>query len=116
MKCFYKHCNKDVPTGKVRRDRRFCSINCKNNHNVPIRRRRIKLQAIEYKGGKCLHCGYNKSVWALTFHHLDPTQKDFAIGGNGSTKSWERMKVELDKCILLCMNCHAEEHERLGIN
>lgn len=69
--------------------------------------------AIKYKGGACQFCGYKKSVYALTFHHVDPTQKDFGIGGDGSTRSWERTKAELDKCVLLCANCHAEEHERL---
>lgn len=38
---------------------------------------KTKLKAIEYKGGKCIVCGYNKSIRALQFHHLDPTQKDY---------------------------------------
>ena len=67
--------------------------------------------AIEYKGGKCVKCGYNKCNAALDFHHLDPTQKEFNLGSHGHTRSWERMKVELDKCILLCANCHREIHQ-----
>jgi hypothetical protein len=74
-------------------------------------RRRTKLRAIEYKGGKCSTCGYDRCVAALAFHHLDPTQKEFRIGG--ATRSWERTRAELDKCVLLCANCHAEEHDRL---
>lgn len=76
-------------------------------------RRRLKLKAVEYKGGSCEVCGYHKSPWALCFHHRDPTQKDFNIAGQ--VVSWERAKTELDKCIMLCLNCHAEEHARLGL-
>jgi len=81
--------------------------------NVISWRQRKKVELVEYKGGKCEHCGYNKSVRALTFHHLDPTKKDFAISG----KSWsmDKLTKEVDKCIMLCANCHAEEHERLDL-
>jgi len=70
-----------------------------------------KQKAIEYKGGKCQICGYDKCQSALEFHHINPLEKD----GNdtGATKdSWmfERKKPELDKCVLLCANCHREVH------
>lgn len=73
--------------------------------------RRTKLKAIEYKGGKCERCGYSRSPAALTFHHRDPAQKDFSI--SSKNWRWERVRDELDKCELLCSNCHNEEHERL---
>jgi 5-methylcytosine-specific restriction endonuclease McrA len=72
------------------------------------RRRKIKAKAVEYKGGKCQKCGYNKCVSALDFHHIDPTEKDFTISSNSG--KWENIKKELDKCELLCKNCHAELH------
>jgi 5-methylcytosine-specific restriction endonuclease McrA len=78
------------------------------------KRRDLKLKAIEYKGGKCNRCGYYKSVYALQFHHIDPAEKDFNIGQKGSTRAWATVKAELDKCVLLCANCHFEEHERLN--
>lgn len=74
--------------------------------------RRIKLKAIEYKGGKCRSCGYDKSASALTFHHRDPNNKDFSI--SGKIWKWDRIRPELDKCDLLCSNCHHEEHEKLA--
>ena len=43
---------------------------------VGRRRRRVKEQLVEEAGGRCLICGYNRSVVALEFHHLDPKQKD----------------------------------------
>lgn len=76
---------------------------------VSEKRREIKRKAIAYKGGKCERCGYNKCENAMHFHHLDPTQKDFGIG-SGHTKRWEKIKPELDKCTLICANCHAEAH------
>lgn len=73
-----------------------------------IRRRELKLKAVEYKGGKCFVCGYNRCVGALDFHHLDPKEKDFTISGNSG--KWENLQRELDKCVLLCKNCHSEHH------
>ena len=75
---------------------------------VSRRRRKIKTLAIEYKGGKCQLCGYYKFPGALELHHIDPKQKAFAIGQYGHSRSWMRVKKELDKCVLLCANCHRE--------
>lgn len=71
-------------------------------------RRNIKQLAVKYKGGKCRKCGYKKCVGAMDFHHIDPKEKDFTISGNAG--KWETLKKELDKCELLCKNCHAEQH------
>ena len=73
--------------------------------------RRRKRRAVEYKGGKCECCGYSRSLAALEFHHTDPSRKDFTVAK--ASKSWETTKRELDKCRLLCSNCHREEHDRL---
>ena len=73
------------------------------------RRRIVKQQAIDYLGGKCSNCGYNKCNSALEFHHIDSTQKDKDYS-NYKT-SFDKLKSELDKCILLCSNCHREHHE-----
>lgn len=91
---------------------KFCSNKCKYKYYAQTKRWKTKLKAIEYKGGKCERCGYNKCHDALEFHHLNPDEKDFGIGC-GNTYSWERTKSELDKCIMLCANCHREEHFRL---
>ena len=66
--------------------------------------------AIEYKGGKCEKCGYSRCMEALEFHHCDPTQKDFSISSKGYTRSWDKVRSELDKCMMLCANCHREFH------
>lgn len=77
---------------------------------VQKRREKIKKLAIEYKGSRCTKCDYNKCSAALEFHHLDPLKKDFSISHDGQTRSWKRVKEELDKCILVCANCHREIH------
>lgn len=77
------------------------------------RRDKVKLMAIAYKGGKCQCCGYHNFVGALEFHHVDPDGKDFGISAKGYTRSWEKVKEELDKCVLVCANCHREIHEGL---
>ena len=65
-----------------------------------------KLRAVEYKGGKCQRCGYSAYYGALEFHHRDPSQKDFTIGH--VNRKWDNIVAELDKCDLLCANCHRE--------
>ena len=77
---------------------------------VQRRREKVRAMAVEYKGGRCQVCDYDKCIEALEFHHLDPTQKDFGISHKGYTRSWEKVKEEVDKCILLCANCHREYH------
>ena len=72
--------------------------------------RRLKKKAVDYKGGSCKVCGYSKSLAALVFHHRDSTQKEFSISHLKSA-SWDSMVRELDKCDLLCSNCHSELHE-----
>ena len=77
---------------------------------VIARRKRHKEQAIEYLGGACQRCGYDRCKAALCFHHRDSTEKDWALNALLTSGSWERIRKELDKCDLLCANCHLEEH------
>lgn len=77
---------------------------------VSKRRKKIKDMAIKYKGGKCILCGYKKCEDALQFHHLDSGKKEFGVAQSGLTRSWDRVKNEIDKCILVCANCHRELH------
>ena len=70
---------------------------------------KLKKQAVEYKGGKCEICGYDKSISALDFHHIDPTEKEFEIS-RMLKGTFNTIKSELDKCMLLCANCHREIH------
>lgn len=74
---------------------------------VAKRRRKIKSLSIEYKGGKCQICGYNKYQGSLDLHHIKG-EKEFGIADKGYTRSWQKVKAELDKCILVCANCHRE--------
>jgi len=67
-----------------------------------------KREAVEYKGGKCIKCGYNKYIHVLEFHHRDPATKDRSIKQLGRDKLTDRLRKELDKCDLLCANCHRE--------
>lgn len=85
--------------------------NISKSESVINWRKRTKIKLIEYKGGKCECCGYSKCIEALEFHHLDPSKKDFQI--SGTSKSFETLKNEADKCILVCANCHREIHANL---
>jgi hypothetical protein len=82
----------------------------KDYQHVKTFRLRKKQKSIDYLGGKCKICGYNKCNAALQFHHKNPAEKDFTIS---MATSWgfEKIKSELDKCVLLCANCHAEVHQ-----
>ncbi len=98
-----------------RRDGNGNSPYCKSCHKDQTieRQRAFKLKCLEYKGGKCEICGYCKSVYALEFHHLNPDEKDFTIANARLTTFSDKIKLELDKCILLCSNCHRETHENM---
>lgn len=82
---------------------------------VKLYRHRRKKRMVEYLGGKCsvTECQYSKCMRSLVFHHVAPSKKEFQLS-NFINKRWDIVKKELDKCILLCANCHGEIHEKLG--
>lgn len=75
------------------------------------RRRALRERSVDYKGGKCEICGYSRCLSALEFHHPNPIDKEFNISDRIS--SFEAIQSELDKCHLLCANCHREVHDGL---
>lgn len=104
-----------------RRSGKDTSSYCKkcSSDQVTERQRLFKRKCIEYKGGSCQSCSYNKCDAALEFHHKDPKQKDFHLSkfrhyGKQKDELLSIVKEELDKCMLLCSNFHREEHDRLS--
>jgi len=79
---------------------------CFNKRSTELQRKR-KIQAVEYKGGRCMRCGYQGHMAAFDFHHIDRKSENFEIG-TFKNRSFENIKEELDKCVLLCANCHRE--------
>jgi hypothetical protein len=73
------------------------------------KQKELKQKCVDIKGGKCVFCGYNKYVGSMDFHHIDPNKKEYSIS-DLRTYSFDKLKVELDKCILVCRNCHGELH------
>ena len=108
------------------RKAKFCSDSCgqKSRYNKQkaeyisktyetqkIRGNKRKLDAIETLGNKCSICGYSKNTAALCFHHKDPSLKSFSLDiRNFSSKPIIKLNEEVNKCILLCSNCHMELH------
>lgn len=90
---------------------KYSCIKCRSAA-VQRKRYNLKHELILYKGGKCEICGYNKCDAALEFHHKNPDEKEFGIAYKGYTRSLEECKKEVDKCILVCANCHREIHEK----
>lgn len=73
------------------------------------RREALKLKAVLYKGDRCEDCLQQFPLCCYDFHHVDPTTKDNDIGSMIQS-SWDFVKNELDKCVLLCANCHRCRH------
>jgi hypothetical protein len=73
-------------------------------------RRRTKLRAVDSLGGRCRGCDGAFPVVAFEFHHLEAGAKEFAISSDGIPRPWEKVAAELEKCVLLCANCHREVH------
>lgn len=100
------------------RQRRFCSRKCRNtytNHNHQTyllqqeRGRKRKILLIKELGGACSRCGYNKNFAALDFHHTGNKNGQLDLRSL-SNHSMEWIRTELKECILLCANCHREDH------
>lgn len=82
----------------------------KESESVMRNQKRKKQHAVDVFGGECCICGYNKCIEALEFHHLDKNEKEEKPSLVILRWSFEKAKKELDKCILVCANCHREIH------
>lgn len=81
--------------------------------SVVKHRRKVKAILIAEAGGACAICGYARSNRALEFHHVEPSSKEFALAARGITISLADARLEAQKCVLLCSNCHAEVEDGL---
>lgn len=73
-------------------------------------RRRMKARAVAFMGDACEGCGRSGPQAIFEFHHREPAEKDFGITSDGIPRRWEKIVVELAKCVMLCSNCHREVH------
>lgn len=79
---------------------------------LTVKRNLLKDKAVEYKGGKCLYCGWKGDSVAFDFHHRNPKEKSFEISGKKLAEiTWDAAVKELDKCDLLCAICHRLVHK-----
>jgi len=102
------------------RQRMFCGRYCRNRNTnyhhqsyVAQKRRGLsaKFELMALKGGKCMRCGYFRNHAALEFHHIDPATKNFQLDQRSlANRSREEVMKEVEKCLLVCANCHAEIH------
>jgi hypothetical protein len=104
-KCSY--CGETNPIKFYGHKKTICG-NCHNKYTYQ-KSQENRLQGIKYLGGECNRCGYNEFTCSLDFHHKDPKNKHPVFG---SHRGWSLKKLlkELEKCILLCKNCHAALH------
>lgn len=102
MMCQCKYCNREF----VPRKKKGCSV-C-SSCDVTKRRWESRKELITSLGGKCTKCGFSGCPASLQFHHLDPTNKKYGLFSKNLLRA-DRF-VEASKCILLCANCHIEEH------
>lgn len=98
-----------------RNDRKGLGSTCKSCFNIYCieRWRNIKQEEVTERGGCCSNCGYDKYIGALEFHHTDPSIKESNFSANWVKWSKKRRTKELDKCVLLCANCHREIHAEM---
>lgn len=94
----------------------YCSKSCKTKvlqyyETQKDRGVERKIYLIKQAGGCCCRCGYDQNLAALQFHHLNPLEKKFKLDArNLSNRTWRAVLAESEKCIVLCANCHFEEH------
>ena len=106
----YKNKNKQKEYQRIWARKRMESIVNKTNQ----RRREYKIKLVQIAGGKCSRCGYDKCMDALAFHHKKGSEKEGGVGKLISNIGWKKLKKEIEKCELLCANCHFEHHSKNG--
>ena len=102
-----RECGETDPDKFYKYRKRLCAA-C-DNVRVKQKAADHRQKVIDYLGGECIACGYNRFNCSLDVHHRDPSTKDPGFS-NMRYWSWERTTKELENCVLLCKNCHAAVH------
>ena len=105
-----KCCKKDKPVDDFRRGRKSC-IDCDKQNLYRIRKERKDLLWKIKTKLDCVICGEKEPI-CLDFHHKVGSEKKFKIA-KAESKSWENIMKELEKCVILCSNCHRKLHHYL---
>jgi len=74
-------------------------------HRVEQAKRQLLLDA---RAGGCIKCG-EMDASCLDFHHRDPAEKEGHIG-EFRKFGMKRLLAEIEKCDVLCANCHRKFH------
>jgi len=130
---FCNGCKKDIPLTDEyfasRTDRRVkyhqslcrvCQKNYRREHYINNKQKYIDKAKIynqniinwvlEIKqNSSCTKCGEDRH-WVLDFHHLDPNEKDIDVSSLVKTANKQRILDEINKCVVLCSNCHRDLH------
>lgn len=102
-KCSHPNCEEKCKHG-------FCSDLCEKHYRKLKKRQNDRILPVKYLGGRCKRCGFNEDTDILHFHHLDPCDKRYNIS-DYLYKGFEYVRPELNKCVLLCLNCHKIVHK-----
>ena len=104
------NCGKPARIGKTQ-----CQSCVEDDKRRKLKQRKmLKKKAVEYLGGLCVDCGIVSEYPEIyDFHHWDADNKDMKISRLiDTTRDWRKIQVELDKCVLLCSNCHRIRHAK----
>ena len=86
-----------------------------NQRSNPVVRARLKRKAewlVEQKSHPCVDCGNTFDPVCMDFHHLDPSTKKYRIASLvNNDQSLKTIQEEIDKCVLVCANCHRLRHK-----
>jgi hypothetical protein len=74
---------------------------------VTRRHQKLRTLLVAEGGGCCAVCGYDACIVNLHFHHVDATAKSFSMS-MARGKSEAAYRAEMEKCVLVCANCHGE--------
>jgi glutamate/tyrosine decarboxylase-like PLP-dependent enzyme len=100
-------CQRDI---KYKENQIKLCTNCKRKS----KRLAYRISAANYKNNECEICGLKRNTLddlnIFDFHHKDRSTKSFELGDKIESKNWEVVKQELDKCMMLCANCHRKQH------
>lgn len=111
MKKICKLCGEEFETIKYGGKRIYC-FKCSppgSSNSITLLRRRAKEIGVKRLGGKCKKCGNSKD-YLLDFHHRNPEEKEGELSDFSKGYNLDKFFEELDKCDLLCANCHREFH------